>query len=51
MDAPCILVRYPRASLTVLDMLGHNLQIEQPDIFYRLVNESLERTEERRDRT
>lgn len=35
---------YPRATLAVLDMAGHNLQIEQPDLFESLVWEWIRRT-------
>lgn len=34
---------YPRASFCVLDLAGHNLQIEQADLFGALVREWLER--------
>ena len=32
-DAWKLIERYPRATFAVLDMAGHNLQIEQPDVF------------------
>lgn len=35
--------RYPHASVAVLDVAGHNLQIEQPALFAALVAEWLER--------
>ena len=35
---------YPRATLAVLDMAGHNLQIEQPELFESLVGEWIRRT-------
>lgn len=34
---------YPRATFAVLDMAGHNLQIEQPELFEALVKEWLVR--------
>jgi hypothetical protein len=37
------LKNYPRASFVVLDNAGHNLQIEQPELFYCLTKEWLER--------
>lgn len=39
-----ILNNYPRATFAVLDRAGHNLQIEQPELFNALVNEWLLRT-------
>jgi pimeloyl-ACP methyl ester carboxylesterase len=36
---------YPRATFAVLDMAGHNLQIEQTDVFNGLVNNWLDRLE------
>jgi pimeloyl-ACP methyl ester carboxylesterase len=41
-----LLPHYPRASYAVLDMAGHNLQIEQPTLFAALVNEWLDRIQE-----
>ena len=41
-----LLRRYPRASFAVLDKAGHNLQIEQEDLFEHMVFEWLERTTE-----
>lgn len=35
---------YPRATLALLDMAGHNLQIEQPELFESLVGEWIRRT-------
>jgi pimeloyl-ACP methyl ester carboxylesterase len=45
-DAWDILDNYPRATFAVLDSAGHNLQIEQEDVFNCLVNEWLTRIEE-----
>lgn len=45
-DAWTILERYPRATFAVIDRAGHNLQIEQPEIFNSLVNEWLTAVEE-----
>lgn len=42
-DAWDILDNYPRATFSVLDKAGHNLQIEQEELFSSLVNEWLER--------
>lgn len=36
-----IIENYPKASLAVLNNAGHNLQIEQPELFNSLVNEWL----------
>ncbi|EJQ48442.1 Uncharacterized protein BWINRASL_03584 [Bacillus mycoides] len=41
-----IIEEYPRATLAVLDMAGHNLQIEQPELFESLVGEWIRRTVE-----
>lgn len=38
-----LLPHYPRASFVVLDVAGHNLQIEQPVLFGALMGEWLER--------
>lgn len=38
-----LLPHYPRASFAVLDVAGHNLQIEQPQLFDVLVHEWLDR--------
>ncbi|RGZ09003.1 alpha/beta hydrolase [Blautia obeum] len=40
-----ILEDYSRATFSVLDVAGHNLQIEQPDLFNALVYNWLERVE------
>lgn len=45
-DALEIINNYPRATFAVLDKAGHNLQIEQPQLFNNLVNEWLDRMEE-----
>lgn len=42
-DAWKLLDNFPRASFAVLDMAGHGLQIEQPDLFRALVGEWLHR--------
>lgn len=42
-DAWNVLEKYPRATFAILDMAGHNLQIEQEDLFNSLVSEWLER--------
>ncbi|HDR7719197.1 MULTISPECIES: alpha/beta fold hydrolase [Bacillus cereus group] len=39
---------YPRATLAVLDMAGHNLQIEQPKLFESLVGEWITRTKQQK---
>ena len=44
-DAWSLIEKYPRASFAVLDMAGHNLQIEQPQVFNCLVNNWLDRFE------
>lgn len=44
-DAWDLLDHYPRATFAVLDMAGHNLQIEQEALFTHLVIEWLERVE------
>lgn len=38
-----LLPRHPRASFAVLDVAGHNLQIEQPELFAALMREWLGR--------
>jgi pimeloyl-ACP methyl ester carboxylesterase len=38
-----LLPHYPRATYAVLDVAGHNLQLEQPGLFAALVNEWLDR--------
>ncbi|WP_050696663.1 alpha/beta fold hydrolase [Anaeromassilibacillus senegalensis] len=42
-----LLEAYPRATFAVLDMAGHNLQVEQPELFNELIENWLLRTEER----
>lgn len=42
-DAWCILENFPRATFAVLDRAGHNLQIEQENVFNCLVSEWLTR--------
>lgn len=43
-DSWSILENFPRATFAVLDKAGHNLHIEQEDVFNSLVNEWLLRT-------
>lgn len=38
-DAWSILENFPRASFAVIDMAGHNLQVEQDEVFSSLVND------------
>jgi pimeloyl-ACP methyl ester carboxylesterase len=45
-DQYALLPHYPRATFAVLDVAGHNLQIEQPVLFDALVNEWLDRVRE-----
>lgn len=45
-DAWSILDNFPRATFCVLDRAGHNLQIEQDELFESLVNEWLVRVNE-----
>lgn len=45
-DAWRILENYPRATFAVLDRAGHNLQIEQPQLFNALLGEWLDRVRE-----
>ncbi|KZL90935.1 alpha/beta fold hydrolase [Clostridium magnum] len=45
-DAWDILGNFPRATFAVLDRAGHNLQIEQNEVFNCLVNEWLRRVED-----
>lgn len=45
-DAWNLLRNFPRASFAVLDRAGHNLQIEQPELFTHLTDEWLFRVEE-----
>lgn len=44
-DAWRLIEDYPRATFAVLDMAGHNLQIEQNDVFNALVHNWLDRLE------
>ena len=44
-DAWKLIEDYPRATFAVLDMAGHNLQIEQTDVFNALVHNWLNRLE------
>ena len=44
---PSVLGNYPRGTFAVLDRAGHNLQIEQETGFNALVNEWLDRVEEK----
>jgi pimeloyl-ACP methyl ester carboxylesterase len=44
-DALSIMENYPRATLSVLDSAGHNLQIEQAQLFTALVSEWLDRVQ------
>ncbi len=44
-DAWRLIENYPRGTFAVLDMAGHNLQIEQPDVFRALVDNWLDRLE------
>ncbi|GAB2928425.1 alpha/beta hydrolase [Micromonospora polyrhachis] len=43
LDQFALLPHYPRATFAVLDVAGHNLQIEQPALFDALVGEWLDR--------
>ncbi len=42
-DALQLIDKFPRATFAIMDMAGHNLQIEQPDMFETLVNNWLDR--------
>ncbi len=42
-DALNLTDKYSRGTFTVLDTAGHNLQIDQPQIFNNVVNEWLDR--------
>lgn len=44
-DAFTILEKFPRATFAILDIAGHNLQIEQPELFTNLMSEWLDRVE------
>ncbi|GCB47447.1 alpha/beta fold hydrolase [Streptomyces sp. NL15-2K] len=46
LDQFALLPHYPRATYAVLDVAGHNLQIEQPDLFNMLIGEWLDRVAE-----
>lgn len=46
-DAWEVLEQYPRATFAVLDRAGHNLQIEQEELFNSLVSEWLTRVNEK----
>ncbi|MBN2543392.1 alpha/beta hydrolase [bacterium] len=45
-DPSRLLANYSRATFAAVDKAGHNLQIEQPEIFNALVNDWLDRVEE-----
>ncbi|WP_100489678.1 alpha/beta fold hydrolase [Sporolactobacillus pectinivorans] len=45
-DALKLVGKYPRGTVAVLDRAGHNLQIEQPQLFNCLIDEWLDRVEE-----
>jgi len=45
-DAWNVLENFPRATFTILDRAGHNLQIEQEELFNSLINEWLVRVNE-----
>lgn len=45
-DAFEVLNQFPRGTFSVLDRAGHNLQIEQPELFNSLINEWLDRVVE-----
>lgn len=44
-DALDLINKYPRGTFALLDQAGHNLQIEQPEVFNNLVNQWLDRIE------
>lgn len=44
-DALSLLEKYPRSSFAVLDLAGHNLQLEQDELFTALTKEWLNRIE------
>lgn len=44
-DAWSILENFPRASFAILDKAGHNLQIEQEDVFNSLISEWIKRVD------
>ncbi|KWW21909.1 MULTISPECIES: alpha/beta hydrolase [Peribacillus] len=45
-DALDLADKYPKGTFAVLDSAGHNLQIEQPQLFPTLINEWLDRVED-----
>lgn len=45
-DQYALLPHYPRATYAVLDVAGHNLQLEQPELFGALIREWLQRAAE-----
>lgn len=46
-----LLEDFPRAAFSILDLAGHNLQIERPELFAALTEDWLDRTAEWADRT
>ncbi|WP_239133402.1 alpha/beta fold hydrolase [Rugosimonospora africana] len=46
LDQFVLLPHYPRASFAVLDVAGHNLQFEQPELFDTLMGDWLDRVDE-----
>lgn len=48
-DQYALLPHYPRATFAVLDVAGHNLQVEQPELFGALIREWLQRVEDGTD--
>ncbi|WP_117170315.1 alpha/beta fold hydrolase [Paraliobacillus sediminis] len=44
-DALDLINKHPRGTFAILDKAGHNLQMEQPQIFNSLINEWLDRIE------
>ncbi|GIM92243.1 alpha/beta fold hydrolase [Paractinoplanes toevensis] len=48
-DQFALLPHYPRATFAILDVAGHNLQIEQPALFTALMGEWLDRSRSMRD--
>jgi len=48
-EAWTILEKCPRMTLAVLDRAGHDLQIEQENIFKTMVNEWLDRIEQNQE--
>jgi pimeloyl-ACP methyl ester carboxylesterase len=45
-DQYALLPHYPRATYAVLDVAGHNLQLEQPELFAALIREWVHRAGE-----